>query len=145
MATKTLSVLESSLADAYTWVNEIDDELGYDDKHFALQALRGGLHALRDRLTIDLSAHLSAQLPLLIRGIYFENWNPEPLPSRDRSLDGFLERMTSALRGYDDLNSRAVVGAVFRVLERHISLGEDLKIANVLPHEIAAIWDINMP
>ncbi len=145
MSTNMISAFESSLADAYQWLNEIRDALDYDDKHFALQALRGVLHALRDRLTIDQSAHLSAQLPLLIRGIYFENWNPEPLPSRDRSLEGFVEHVRPALTGYAGIDLGEVVGAVFRVLQRHLSLGEDEKIAKALPREIASLWALNAP
>lgn len=142
MSTNTISAFESSVADAYKWISEIKEALGYDDKHCALQALRGVLHALRDHLTIDQSAHLSAQLPLLIRGIYFENWNPEPLPSRDRSLEGFIDRMRPALTGYEGLDLGDVVAAVFRVLEQHLSFGEDQKIAKALPREIAALWNL---
>lgn len=141
MSRNTVATIESAVADAYEWLNAVGDGLDYDDKHFALQALRGVLHALRDRLTVDQSAHLSAQLPLLIRGLYFENWNPEPLPSRDRSIEGFLDRVRPSLTGYPDLDLKDVVGAVFGVLKRHISWGEDEKVAKALPHEIATLWN----
>jgi uncharacterized protein (DUF2267 family) len=145
MSANTVSVLEASVRDAYTWLNEIKDTLGYDDKHFALQALRGVLHALRDRLTVDQNAHLSAQLPLLIRVIYFENWNPSPLPNHERSLERFMEHVRPSLGGYEGLDLQDVVGAVFRVLESHLSFGEDEKIAKVLPRELAALWNRNSP
>lgn len=140
MSRNTITVFESAVADAHEWLNAIRDGLEYGDKHFALQALRGVLHALRDRLTIDQSAHLSAQLPLLVRGLYFENWNPEPLPSRDRSLTGFLDRVRSSLTGYPDVDVKDVVSAVFVVLRRHITWGEEEKVGKALPHEIAALW-----
>jgi uncharacterized protein (DUF2267 family) len=120
MTTKTIGSLESSLADTYTWLNEIAYELDDEDRHFALQALRGVLHALRDRLTIDQNAHLSAQLPLLIRGIYFENWDPKPRPDHERTIDGFLEHARPAMTGYPDSALHRAVNAVFRVLERHL-------------------------
>lgn len=147
MPANTIGTFESAVADAYGWLNEIKDALDYDDGHFALQALRGVLHAVRDRLLIDQSAHLSAQLPLLIRGIYFENWNPEPLPSRDRSLEGFIDRVRSSLIGYPDvaLDLKDVVVAVFGVLKRHITWGEDDKVGKALPHAIAALWNFESP
>lgn len=145
MSTKTIASLESSVADVYGWLNEISSELHSDDRHFALQVLRGVLHALRDRLTIDQSAHLSAQLPLLVRGIYFESWNPEPIPDHDRTLEGFLDRVRPALTGYVDIELRDAVGAVFLVLQRHLSWGEDDKIAKALPREIASLWNRNAP
>jgi uncharacterized protein (DUF2267 family) len=145
MTTKTIGSLESSLADTYTWLNEIAYELDDEDRHFALQALRGVLHALRDRLTIDQNAHLSAQLPLLIRGIYFENWDPKPRPDHERTIDGFLEHARPAMTGYPDSALHRAVNAVFRVLERHLSWGEDEKIGKALPHEIALLWKRNAP
>jgi uncharacterized protein (DUF2267 family) len=143
MPRNTISVFDSAVADAHEWLNAIRDALDYDDAHFALQALRGVLHALRDRLMIDQSAHLSAQLPLLIRGLYFENWDPEPLPSRDRSLDGFLDRVRVSMAGYRDgaPGLSETVEAVFATLRRHISWGEDEKVGKALPHEIAALWN----
>lgn len=147
MSTKSITVFESAVADAHEWLNAIRDVLSYDDKHFALQALRGVLHALRDRLTVDQNAHLSAQLPLLIRGLYFENWDPQPLPSRDRSIGGFLDRVRDSMTGYG-YGAPALedtVKAVCAVLRRHISWGEDEKVAKALPHEIAALWNYGIP
>jgi len=147
MSTNTITVFDSAVADAHQWLNEISDALDYNDKHFALQALRGVLHALRDRLTIDQSAHLSAQLPILIRGLYFENWNPEPLPSRDRSIDGFLDHVNVSMEGYRGGRADLVESceAVFAVLRRHISWGEDEKVGKALPREIAALWNFEAP
>jgi uncharacterized protein (DUF2267 family) len=140
MSTKTIGSFESATAGAYQWLNEITAILGDEDRHFALQLLRGVLHALRDRLTIDQSAHLSAQLPLLIRGIYFENWDPQPLPSEDRSVEDFVDHVRSALTGYHGGDLVDEVSAVFEVLQQHVSWGERDKIAGVLPHAIATLW-----
>lgn len=142
---KSFSAFESAVADAHRWINEIDEELGYDDKAFALHALRGVLHALRDRLTIDQIAHLSAQLPLLIRGLFYENWDPQPHPNRDRSLFAFVSRVRPEIAESDPFaDVEETVGIVFRVLQRHISFGESEKIAEALPREIAALWNTNI-
>lgn len=140
MSKQTIPAFESAVADSYAWLNAIEDDLGYEDKHVALQGLRGVLHALRDRLTIDQNAHLSAQLPLLIRGLYFENWDPQPVPDRDRSLEGFLAKVGTAMAGYPGLEMRDVVTTVFLVLRRHITGGEADKIVKALPHQIAVLW-----
>lgn len=145
MSIKTIGSLESAVSDVYQWLNEIEDELNMEDRPLALQMLRAVLHALRDRLTIEQSAHLSVQLPLLVRGLYFENWKPQVTPDRDRTLAQFYDRVRTSLGPDAGLELRVGVDAVVRVLERHLSWGEDEKISRELPREIAALWNRNAP
>lgn len=54
------------------WLTELAEELGRPgDQQYAHRVLRGFLHTLRDRLMVDEAAHLGAQLPELLRGIYY--------------------------------------------------------------------------
>ncbi|MEU1430171.1 DUF2267 domain-containing protein [Nocardia sp. NPDC005746] len=62
------------------WLRTVADRLGTDDRMAAHQALRAWLHAVRDRLDVGAAAHLSAQLPTLLRGVYFEGWTPGRVP-----------------------------------------------------------------
>jgi len=75
---------------AMSWVSDMMAELRTEDPHKALHALRAGLHAMRDLLTVDGAAHLSAQLPMLIRGMFFEGWDPSRDPLRVRHAADFL-------------------------------------------------------
>ena len=77
-------VFAESVSQAQLWLREISEAL-------ALQCLRGALHALRDQFTVEQSAHLSAQLPMIIRGIYYEEWTPAIVQARDRSTERFLD------------------------------------------------------
>lgn len=140
---QAFTVFEAALEDAHVWVNEVADQLdlGPDDRRFALHVLRAVLHSLRDRLPIEVVANLSAQLPLLIRGLFFENWDPHRKPARHIGLDDFadaLERELRELPGMIDVED--AVRAVFAVAGAHVSLGEWRKVGVVLPREIAALW-----
>lgn len=141
MSVTTIAVFESAVADAHEWLNAICVELDTDDRHFSLQALRAVLHALRDHLTIEQNAHLSAQLPILIRGLYFEGWKPGAASRHDRSVEGFIELVAGALTGYVDVALEDLISGVFAVLRLRISWGEDEKIAKALPHAIAELWN----
>lgn len=144
MPHQTIASLETALADVYQWLNELADELDEEDHRFVLRLLRAVLHALRDRLTTNQNAHLSAQLPLLVRGLYFEGWDPAPDARPDRTLQEFYERVGSSLTGDWDAELPKFVSAVFRLLGRHLSWGEDEKIVRELPRELSRLWSASL-
>ena len=70
MATKTkVSAIDHAFHSAHEWVRDVAREFDTEDLEFAYRVLRAWLHALRDRLTVEASAHFAAQLPELIRGV----------------------------------------------------------------------------
>jgi uncharacterized protein (DUF2267 family) len=118
------------------WVKDMMDELRTDDRQRAWHALRAGLHALRDRLTVEEAAQLSAQLPLLIRGLYFEGWDPTGKPLRIRHRAEFLALVREKYAPRTDTAADDLVRALFGVLEKHVSIGELTDIMLTLPTEL---------
>jgi uncharacterized protein (DUF2267 family) len=126
---------------ANEWINQIEELTGpKSDKKKSLAALRTVLHQLRDNLPIESALHLSAQLPLIIKGIFFENWHLSDCQTKDKSIDIFLDGVEEELRNAD-VDVEIWTYAVLQVLSSHISPGETEKIRNVLPHEIRKLWD----
>jgi uncharacterized protein (DUF2267 family) len=121
---------------AMVWVRDMMGELHTDDPHKALHALRAGLHALRDLLSADAAAHLSAQLPTLVRGMFFEGWNPSRGPLRIRRTVDFLPIVREKYAPRADAPADDIIAALFRVLGRHISAGEVTKLFLSLPEEL---------
>jgi uncharacterized protein (DUF2267 family) len=134
-ASTGLDVFDSTLQKTNIWLNEIQTRLGWGDRHWAYIALRSALHALRDRLTVAEATQLGAQLPMLVRGIYYEGWSPTKKPVKwDKAA--FLARIRGGFRGVDDLDPEEVARAVFGVLAKHISAGEMKDVRDVLPRQI---------
>ena len=98
------------------------------------------LHALRGRLTVDEAADLSAQLPTLIRGIYYEGWKPAVVPVRERKREQFLSHVRESYKHDESVDVEEVVRAVFRVLTNRISSGEIDDIRHSLPTELSSLW-----
>ena len=135
-------VLAESVAHARMWLRDVNRAMGGWMTHdYALQALRSALHPLRDHLTVEQSAHLSAQLPMFVRGIFYEEWVPARVPIRDRDEEHLLASVVQYFRGKAKTpDPKEVLRAVYAVLHGHITTGESQKIYNALPGGIRKYW-----
>jgi uncharacterized protein (DUF2267 family) len=134
------SIVARSVEKTNVWLDELAAELGTDDRKAAYEVLRGFLHALRDRLTIEETAQLAAQLPELIRGIYYEGWKPSRTPERYRDIDSFLERVGREAPLHGETETSYAATAAARVLRRHVSNGEIEDVLATLPASIRPIF-----
>jgi uncharacterized protein (DUF2267 family) len=135
-----LEVFDTTIHKTNTWLHDLIQELSLHDRHEAYHDLRVTLHALRDRLTVQEAAQLAAQLPMLIRGFYYEDWNPTGKPLRERHLEQFLAAMEREYRGDKRVDLAAVARGVFAVMARHITAGEIEDLKQILPAEIRDLW-----
>jgi uncharacterized protein (DUF2267 family) len=71
-----MNLFEGINDEARVWMRAVMSESGRTDGQESLRTLGAGLHAIRDRLTLPEAAELGACLPLLVRGIFFEDWSP---------------------------------------------------------------------
>lgn len=136
----THAPFEGTYQTTNAWLKELMEELDWQDRHRAYRALRAVLHALRDRLTVEETADLGAQLPMLIRGLYYEGWTPSGKPVKERKREDFLAHIEAAFRDDPAIFPEAVAGAVFKVLQRHVSAGEIGDVKQILPVQIRALW-----
>ena len=140
MSQTGLRAFESTLQTTNVWLNDILDQLGWQDQQRAYHALRAVLHALRDRLPVDQAAALAAQLPMLVRGFYYEGWHPHGKPVRERHKADFLAHIAAAYPNSFDVEIEEVTRAVFHVLSKHVSSGEIESVKRSLPTEIRSLW-----
>ena len=69
-----------------------------------LPALQVVLHALRDRLPVEAVAALGSQLPLLVRGMYYEGWSPSETPVQESEKEEFLSQIAAAFRNNPEVD-----------------------------------------
>jgi uncharacterized protein (DUF2267 family) len=140
MSATGLSVFDTTVQKTNGWLKELMTVLDWDDKQKAYRALRAVLHALRDRLTVDEVAQFGAQLPMLIRGIYYEGWDPAAKPDHVRHKEPFLVRIQQQFRPGDLADAEHVARAVFAVLENRVSEGEIQDVESILPADLRELW-----
>ncbi len=139
MAATGLEVWDRTLQTTNIWLDEIMQRLGAD-RRFAWHALGAVLRALRDRLPLELAVHLGAQLPLLVRGSFYEQWQPAAPPPPARSLADFLAMVEDKLGGTRPMAAADCTAAVLRTLSAHLDPGQIRKVAATLPQPLRDFW-----
>lgn len=139
MSATGLDVFDKTVQATNLWLDEIMDQIG-PDRRTAWKVLSTVLHKLRDRLDADLSAHLGAQLPLLVRGAYYDLYEPSRQPSEIRSSEEFVAEVAKWLSDTRAVDPRAAIAAVLAVLDRHISSGQLMKVRQALPQSLRSLW-----
>ena len=114
--------------------------MGWQDRQQAYHVLRAILHALRDRLTVAEAVDLGAQLPMLVRGLYYEGWSPNGKPVKERKREEFLAHIAAAFRDEPGVYPEGVAWAVFKVLRRHVSAGEIGDVKHDPPRRDPRLW-----
>lgn len=140
MSETHVSTLDHTVQQTNAWLKALAGEHRLGDRPHAYAALRAVLHALRDRLTPEQAVHLGAQLPALVRGIYYAGWRPAGKPDVERRLDAFEAHVARELPPGFPVDAGAAARAVFAVLWREIDLDEIAKVVSELPKPLRVLW-----
>ena len=140
MSATGLEVFDKTLQTTNIWLRDIMDEIG-PDRQTAWKVLSVVLHKLRDRLPLEVAAHLGAQLPLLVRGVYYDQFRPDLLPLDWNDMEDLVDEVADWLSDTRPVNPWLAVRAVFRVLSMHVPPGQIAKVRNALPRRIRQAWE----
>lgn len=139
MSATGLDVFDKTLQATNIWLDEIMARIG-PDRQIAWKVLSTVLHKLRDRLEPDLAAHLGAQLPLLVRGVYYDLYEPSKQPTGAKTADEFVAEVAKWLADARPVDPKEATAAVFAVLNRHVSGGQIENVCQALPESIRSLW-----
>lgn len=138
MSTQHLETLETTFQKTHEWIGALA-ESAHTDQHTAYQALRAVLQTLRDRLPAPEAAHFSAQLPLLIRGMFYEGYNPNQVPEK-LSRQEFMDRISEKIVSGRITDPIEMTEQVFALLERFMGRGVLEKVGLVLPADLRSLF-----
>lgn len=127
--------LDNSIDLTNVWLRDILSQLKWQSKESAYQALRGTLHAIRDRLPVEEAVDLASQLPLMIKGVYYDGWTLRDKPEKFKKEE-FARRVHAQFEFDDNVNPAEVIRAVLRVMYRHMGEGEIRDVKLNMPKEI---------
>jgi uncharacterized protein (DUF2267 family) len=136
MSTDHVDIIDRGVEKAHVWLNGLAVALETEDRQYAYRVLRAFLHALRDHLSPEEAAQLSAQLPIFIRGVYYEGYRPGRTPEHARDRESFLTRIVREAMLGGSTEASFAVEAATAVLREHVSAGELEDVLHALPEHI---------
>ncbi|HEX7995007.1 MAG TPA: DUF2267 domain-containing protein [Streptosporangiaceae bacterium] len=126
--------LDRSIDKTNAWLADVAANFGTEDRRLAYRVTRSWLHTLRDRLPVPIAAHIAAQLPELLRGVFYEGWNPSKVPGK-YSKDEYIARFAKDAQIHHTEVPRAgrLVTSAFG---KHLSPGALNEAFGALPADI---------
>ena len=140
MSASGLEIFDKTLHATNKWLNEISEITGAD-RQLAWKILGTVLHKIRDRLPVELSAHLGSQLPLMIRGAYYDQYRPSAQPGDCRTAEQFADEVDEWLGDVRPVSPELAIVAVIRVLNNHVDPGQMAKVRQAFPKNLKHMWD----
>ncbi|MEV4122047.1 DUF2267 domain-containing protein [Micromonospora sp. NPDC049645] len=140
MADAMISAFESSLDKTNLILKDIENAYGWpkERRNQSYAALRTVLHLLRDRLPVDESVEFAQQLPVLVRGIYFDGWVPSDVPIK-LNRDDFLYEVRQGFPYDAEGGAERVTQVVLDTLRRHVTQGEWQDVKDTMPKDLAVM------
>lgn len=135
--------LNHAFEEAKEWLDALCAKGPFANEQQAYSYLRVVLHAVRDRLTVEEAAHFAAQMPMLVRGFYYDGWRPAAAPNKDDdTVDAFLETVKRGLGNFysppPDISQ--ATSAILSLLTERISEGQIRHVREQMPKEMQALW-----
>ena len=120
-------------------LREIEEAYGWpkERRNQSYAALRAVLHAVRDRLTVEETAQLGAQLLMLVRGIFYAEWDPSKVPMKQNRED-FMQRIREQFPYQIEGGIEQLERTVLQAMRRYITDGEWDDIKSAMPKDLAA-------
>lgn len=140
MSAVGLESIDHTVQLTHIWINDLDGRIGWENKWRSYRLLRTVMQALRDWLPINEAADFAAQLPELLRGVYYEHWRPANVPVTNRSKADFLARVDQAFQTDPLVSTPDAVATVFAMLSDRISGGEIEDVRSSLPADLRGLW-----
>ncbi|MBY8874632.1 DUF2267 domain-containing protein [Micromonospora sp. PLK6-60] len=137
MAEQLISAFESSLDKTNLILKDIEGAYGWpkEQRNQSYAALRTVLHLLRDRMPVGESVEFAQQLPVLVRGIYFDGWQPDDVPIK-LNRDDFLYEVRQGFPYDVEGGPQRVVQVVLDTLRRHVTQGEWDDVTDNMPADL---------
>lgn len=81
---------------------------------------------------------LGSQLPMLVRGFYYEGWKPSKTP-QEMSTEEFFDQVQSQFQYTTEYSIKELIQGTMKALSKYVSQGELEDIKASLPKDLSSI------
>lgn len=141
MVRSGFSNIDKSTQKTKEWLHEVQDELGWEDENMVYIAFRAVIQTLRDRLPVEEAIELADELPMVMKGLYYEGYTPKHKPEKIKNRAEFFQRVQQK-SPRRPIQTEEATRAVFHLLENKLSGGGEIKqVKGNLPKDIQDFWE----
>lgn len=141
MKTHKLHSPEVNLQEANGWFNELNLSMPTSSRETFL-VFKAVLHSIRDTLNAQNATYLGTHLPLLIKGIYYEGWDPSNNPRNLSCTEDFFDIVDERYHGERIIEAVEEISAVVRFLSKKIGQDESW-LRDFVPKELSVLWEVH--
>ncbi|SMQ58002.1 Uncharacterized conserved protein, DUF2267 family [Devosia lucknowensis] len=121
------------------WQDALKQRALLETNNIAFACLRGFLHEIRARLSVDDIARFGNRLPAVQRGVFYQDWLPAP-PVPCVSLGEFETALAQRLLPHIHMPEN-ISGDVLWVIKTESEPFEAAQLRKVLPYPLQDLWD----
>ncbi len=141
MARSGFSSIDKSTQKTKEWLHDVQSELGWEDENEVYISFRAVIQTLRDRLPVDEAIEFGDELPMVMKGIYYEGYTPRNKPEKIKNQAQFFEKVQEK-SPRREIKTEEATKCVFSTLQKKLSGGGELdKVKHNLPKDLQKLWE----
>ena len=141
MVKQRFSSLDKSTQKTKEWLHEFQDELGWENENMTYIAFRSVIQTLRDRLPVEEAVELGDELPMVMKGMYYEGYRATGKPEKIKNREEFFEKVQEK-SSKKPINTQQATSATFSLLQRKLGGGGEIKqVKDNLHKDIQKFWE----
>lgn len=131
--------LERSFQKSKEWLCLMKNRMEIENDQQAYIAVKSVLHAIRDRLNVNEAVQFAEQLPMIMKGFYYESYVPAGKPEKF-GKDEFFERIINYSIGVD-IEPEKALWAVVSVIREKTGGCEMDDVQATMPSDMKHLFD----
>lgn len=140
---------ETFAQEAHEYINELAQQFGHpEEKARTLIVWRSVMHTLRDRIHYGESFQVFAPLPMILKGIYVENWKYTEKPPKDyETVEEMKQEVKNFQKQYGEQEfdwgkpTEEIISITLKSLDRFLQGDQLSHVKDQMPKDVQRLFE----